>query len=408
MIWDTELYEQFIEDVRDNLQAIKDCVERAIRYLESGEHNNVQKVDIDELFRAYHSIKGGSASFDLEMVVDLSHIVEERFDWLKSHPEVKNEQALKLMKMTMQAHDLIAEYFDNLVREESCQKLEARFHQLDRQFENFHETQIKETPAQISPEPEASVLEESVNDLSAPGSVSARSTLKSNSRNASFPNPDKIQSPQESTKTKVVDVTPDEAAAFSTKVEIPQANNNKSKQLSFTQVVPNNPDGKLPELSQDGQYIRLIYKSEPVGKLSIMEMVGLMDLAAANNQRLGISGLLFFSQQEFVQVLEGPAAEVHTLYGKILKDPRHDNSRLVSLHEITERLFPAWSMKSITLSQLKPELFVKLQLTYQINPAICQNTPKTPALLLEFLKDIYKALVENENRPPALNGTDGL
>ena len=207
--------------------------------------------------------------------------------------------------------------------------------------------------------------------------------------------PDKIQAPHDSTKSKVTGTDPEEKVCSSSRTRTPHSNSNKTKIVPSTQIVPYNPDARLPELSKDGHYIRLIYKSEPVGKMSIMEMVDLMDLAAANNQRLGISGLLFFSQQEFIQVLEGPAAEVHTLYGKILKDPRHDNARLVSLHEITERLFPAWSMKSITLSQLKPELFVKLQLKYQIKPAICQSTPKTPALLLEFLKDIYEVLVEN-------------
>ena len=55
--------------------------------------------------------------------------------------------------------------------------------------------------------------------------------------------------------------------------------------------------------------------------------------------------MLFYENQHFGQILEGPRAEVTKMWEKIQRDPRHQQVRLLKMEEIAERSFPAWSMR---------------------------------------------------------------
>ncbi len=69
----------------------------------------------------------------------------------------------------------------------------------------------------------------------------------------------------------------------------------------------------------------------------------------ANNQRLGLTGILMASGGLFYQVLEGPAEAVDQVYGKIVADGRHTDLLLLSSEDDVERMFPDWSMETINL-----------------------------------------------------------
>lgn len=82
------------------------------------------------------------------------------------------------------------------------------------------------------------------------------------------------------------------------------------------------------------------------GGMGSMALAGLLRQARAYNQARRLTGLLLYAAdtQEFVQVLEGPQAEVQALYAKIARDPRHKH--VFVLHEGPEetRMFPDWRM----------------------------------------------------------------
>ena len=85
---------------------------------------------------------------------------------------------------------------------------------------------------------------------------------------------------------------------------------------------------------------------------------GLSDVLAQsriNNPRLGITGMLLYSDGNFMQAIEGDEESVDRLAETIAQDPRH--CRLTRLYRgaITERQFPDWSMALRQMSDLPVE-----------------------------------------------------
>ena len=64
-----------------------------------------------------------------------------------------------------------------------------------------------------------------------------------------------------------------------------------------------------------------------------------------NNPEEGVTGCLLSGSNSFLQLLEGPADFIDTLYSKISKDNRHENVMTLCEEKIDERLFLSWSMK---------------------------------------------------------------
>ena len=71
--------------------------------------------------------------------------------------------------------------------------------------------------------------------------------------------------------------------------------------------------------------------------------------SSANNQELGLTGMLMASGGLFYQVLEGPAEAVDEIYARIAKDGRHTDLLLLSSEDNVERMYPDWSMEVINL-----------------------------------------------------------
>ncbi|GAA3929180.1 BLUF domain-containing protein [Hymenobacter algoricola] len=107
----------------------------------------------------------------------------------------------------------------------------------------------------------------------------------------------------------------------------------------------------------------IVYQSCAVGHPSLAELRQLLRQARANNDQLGITGLLLYGNDSFLQVLEGEAAVVQNLYARIRADYRH--AQVVTLADggIADRIFPNWSMGFQGLSAAD---FVRL--TGYINP----------------------------------------
>ena len=95
---------------------------------------------------------------------------------------------------------------------------------------------------------------------------------------------------------------------------------------------------------------RIKYVSRFAKPLGPHEVTRLAELSAANNQKLGITGVLMSSGGMFFQIIEGPPEHVDALYRNIGADERHTNVLLLGSEDNVERrLFPDWSMKKIDL-----------------------------------------------------------
>ena len=89
---------------------------------------------------------------------------------------------------------------------------------------------------------------------------------------------------------------------------------------------------------------RVVYVSE---KTDVSDTT-LRDIIASskkNNPEEDVTGCLLSGSNSFLQLLEGPADFVDTLYSKISTDNRHGNVVTLCDEKIDERLFLSWSMK---------------------------------------------------------------
>lgn len=110
---------------------------------------------------------------------------------------------------------------------------------------------------------------------------------------------------------------------------------------------------------------RLIYRSKAkteTTRSSVLEDIS--NKAQANNKRDGIVGVLLLSGDTFLQVLEGPVRYVNQLFGRISKDPRHQDVELVLYEQVHTPYFFDWSMRLIDLSQLSEEQKMRLAVKY--------------------------------------------
>lgn len=89
---------------------------------------------------------------------------------------------------------------------------------------------------------------------------------------------------------------------------------------------------------------RLVYISRAVPNLGDEEVEQILAESRARNQRLGITGLLLFAGNSFIQALEGSREAVETVFASIEKGGRHSWVTVLVREQIDHRSFPAWSM----------------------------------------------------------------
>ena len=97
-------------------------------------------------------------------------------------------------------------------------------------------------------------------------------------------------------------------------------------------------------------------------------LAAIMKHSQANNPKLGVTGLLCFSNGVFMQVLEGGRDCVNRLYQRIGCDARHTNVVLLCYEETCERRFGGWSMGRVDVARLNPALMLKYSETTALDP----------------------------------------
>ena len=95
---------------------------------------------------------------------------------------------------------------------------------------------------------------------------------------------------------------------------------------------------------------RIMYISTATMRLSGDEIDELGRISSRNNLKVGITGILFSAQEFFFQILEGKEDAVDRILARIRRDQRHrDLLILKAEHDVAERLFSKWSMRTIRL-----------------------------------------------------------
>ena len=93
-----------------------------------------------------------------------------------------------------------------------------------------------------------------------------------------------------------------------------------------------------------GHVLSIAYLSSASRAYTDEDLARLLTSIRGNNARLGITGILLYSNSQFMQVLEGPDEAVRACYAVIAVDPRHFGVQMLSVESITERRYPGWRM----------------------------------------------------------------
>jgi hypothetical protein len=130
--------------------------------------------------------------------------------------------------------------------------------------------------------------------------------------------------------------------------------------------------------------VRLLYASRAAEPLTGPVVDSILEQSRANNPKAGITGVLCFSDDLFIQALEGGRDEVCKLYNTIVRDRRHLNVRILSFEEIRERRFGSWTMGQVNVAKVNPTLLLKYSERAELNPFICSGQASM-ALLDELI-----------------------
>lgn len=90
--------------------------------------------------------------------------------------------------------------------------------------------------------------------------------------------------------------------------------------------------------------IQIIYVSTTTKTPSESDLVKLLETARARNISRRITGMLLYSNNTYLQLLEGESKAVLDLYDKICRDSRNQGNTILQQSEVFTRDFPDWSM----------------------------------------------------------------
>ena len=88
----------------------------------------------------------------------------------------------------------------------------------------------------------------------------------------------------------------------------------------------------------------LIYISYANYPMSEAELEAILQSARKKNREMGITGMLLYLNEKFIQVLEGEQDQIEKLMNIIELDPRHKKISVLLKGNTNERIFKNWSM----------------------------------------------------------------
>ncbi|MEO6080473.1 MAG: BLUF domain-containing protein [Steroidobacteraceae bacterium] len=106
------------------------------------------------------------------------------------------------------------------------------------------------------------------------------------------------------------------------------------------------------------QLVHCIYASRASPSFEEHDIPALLEAARRNNASLGITGVLLYVEGNFFQVLEGEAAAVAEVFGRIRDDNRHGRVTQIISEPIFERVFTDWTMgfANVNFAELKSHI----------------------------------------------------
>ncbi len=143
--------------------------------------------------------------------------------------------------------------------------------------------------------------------------------------------------------------------------------------------------------------IRLLYISSATRPMLENELMALLQDCRETNSKLGITGMMLYISDSFVQVLEGNEEDVESLFKVIKQDSRHTHITVLERKAITTRKFADWSMgfKQITESELQDVEGLNRLLEQDIGTDYFFREHNLMALLMRYFRN--KSMTQQDN-----------
>ena len=125
---------------------------------------------------------------------------------------------------------------------------------------------------------------------------------------------------------------------------------------------------------------RIIYLSSAIKLFTDEEINNLLQISRLNNELKDITGLLLYSEGNFIQILEGSKVDIQETFEKIKLDTRHKNIITIINEPIKNRTFSDWRMG---YSLLDPSF---LNTHPEINPFRFKNSTSIDLIVKTFIE----------------------
>ncbi|TXI82975.1 MAG: BLUF domain-containing protein [Flavobacteriales bacterium] len=142
----------------------------------------------------------------------------------------------------------------------------------------------------------------------------------------------------------------------------------------------------MPLKESELSLIHLIYVSTATEELDDVELDRIMDSSVRRNTAARITGMLLYAGGNFMQVLEGPEADVDATMLRIAADPRHHGLVVIDRCAIDQRSFGAWHMGYRRVCRLDMQSHPSLA-PYLSNGIDADGIAARPGLAIEMLQE---------------------
>ncbi|MBP2279849.1 hypothetical protein H4W00_000662 [Psychrobacter sp. PL19] len=114
--------------------------------------------------------------------------------------------------------------------------------------------------------------------------------------------------------------------------------------------------------------VNMTYVSRANLDLSPKALGEILQQAQKNNTANGITGMLVFNNNYFLQTIEGPRAQINRLLYALILDQRHHDLQLLETRELKHREWSKWSMNQASLNEQNAAVYLKYSTTADFNP----------------------------------------
>ena len=114
--------------------------------------------------------------------------------------------------------------------------------------------------------------------------------------------------------------------------------------------------------------ISMTYASRAHPDVSAKVFNEILQQAQNNNAANGITGMLIFNKDYFLQTIEWPRAQINRLLYGLISDQRHYDLQLLETREIKHRGWAKWSMNYASPTEKNAAVYLKYSTTVNFNP----------------------------------------